>query len=247
MEAVNQEEVELSVCAPAYNEAEGIEAVVREWEQVLDEAGVPSEIVITNDGSTDSTGEVLARLQAEFPNLVVVSFERNGGYGRALSAAVARSRGRYVVTLDSDGQFDLAEYRPLLDLLQRENLDVVTGYRHAKQAGLVHVLADRGLNLLVRLLFGLRLRDTNCALKVFRGAVARSILIEAAGYPTPTEYVVKAHTLGYRVGEHRVTHRPRLAGQTKLKVFRTAWQVGLFLVYLKYKQWLYRRRILARF
>lgn len=231
----------LSICAPAYNEEDVIEGVVRRWEQVLD--GVDGEIVIANDGSRDRTGEVLARLQAEFPNLMVVSHEVNGGYGRALASAIARSRGQFVLTIDSDGQFDAGEYARLLDELRRGDYDVVTGFRHAKQAGRVHVLADRGLNLLIRLVFGLQLKDTNCALKLFKGEVARMLRIEAMGYPTPTELLIKAQTLGYRIGELAITHYARTGGETKLKAFRTSWQMALFLAYLKFKQLLFRARI----
>jgi len=231
----------LSICAPAYNEEEVIEEVVRGWEEVLN--GVDGEIVIANDGSRDRTGEILSRLQTEYPNLVVVSHERNGGYGRALASAIARSRGEYVLTIDSDGQFDAGEYRSLLETLQRGGYDLVTGYRHAKQAGWLHVLADRGLNGLMRLIFGMRLKDTNCALKLFKGDVARSLHIEAMGYPTPTELLVKAQTLGYAIGEMPITHYPRTAGKTKLKAFRTSWQMALFLAYLKFKQILYRAHI----
>jgi len=231
----------LSICAPAYNEAESIAQVVRSWEEVLE--GIDGEIVIANDGSRDRTGEILSALQEEFPNLVVVSHEVNGGYGRALASAIARSRGQYVLTIDSDGQFNAGEYRRLLDELQRGGYDLVTGYRRAKQAGAVHVLADRGLNGLIRLVFGLQLRDTNCALKLFKGEVVRSLHTEAMGYPTPTEFLVKAQTLGYCIGEVGITHYPRAGGETKLKAFRTSWQMALFLAYLKFKQVLYRARI----
>lgn len=237
----------LSICAPAYNEEESIEAVVRDWERVLAESGVAGEIVIGNDGSTDRTGEILARLQTEFPNLVVVSHKVNGGYGRALRSAIRASRGRFVLTIDSDGQFDAGEWRALYEELERGKFDLVTGYRHAKQASIVHVIADRGLNRLIRLLFGLKLRDTNCALKLFKGEVARALGGEAMGYPTPTEFHVRAQTFCFRTGEVQITHRERAGGMTKLKAFKTSWQMGLFLLYLKFRQWLYRRRILAEF
>lgn len=244
---MTESEIFLSICAPAYNEEESIEAVVRDWECMLVESDVAGEIVVGNDGSTDRTGEILKRLQAEFPNLVVVSHAVNGGYGRALRSAIRASRGRFVLTIDSDGQFDAREWRALYDEMERRGADLVTGYRHAKQAGLVHVLADRALNRLIRLLFGLNLRDTNCALKLFKGEVVRTLGGEAMGYPTPTEFHIRARTFGFRTGEVRITHRERAGGTTKLKAFKTSWQMGLFLLYLKFKQWLYRRRILAEF
>lgn len=236
----------ISICAPAFNEEEGIAEVVRYWAQVLREDGVRGQIVVANDGSTDSTLEILRGLQAEIPFLVVVDYTPNRGYGYALSQAIQRADGEHLVTIDSDGQFDAAEYRLLLEELRRGGYDLVTGYRRGKRDTFVRVVADRGLNVLVRLAFGLRLRDTNCALKLLRRDVAQAIQVEARGYPTPTEILVKADTLGYRIGEVGITHSERLAGQSKLKTFRTAWQMGWFLVYLKLKQVLYRARILNR-
>jgi glycosyltransferase involved in cell wall biosynthesis len=241
------EEVFLSICAPAFNEEATIEQVVRDWIAVLATSERRGEIVIGDDGSTDRTAAILAELQAEFPSLVVASLPRNRGYGAALSTAISRSRGEYVLTLDSDGQFDAAEFSRLLAELERGRYDLVTGYRQRKQDRLSRVLADRAFNLLVRTLFRLPLRDTNCALKLLNGRVARELHVDARGYPTPTELLVKAQTLGYRIGEVGITHHERAGGATKLRVLRTSWQILLFLVYLKYKQVLYRTRILNSF
>ncbi len=246
MDEQAQGKPEISICAPAYNEEEGIAQVVRYWAEVIRNDGIRGQIVVANDGSTDRTLEILRGLQREIPFLVVVDYTPNGGYGYALSQAIAHADGDYVVTIDSDGQFDAAEYRLLLAELRRGGYDLVTGYRKGKRDTFVRVVADRGLNVLVRLMFGLRLRDTNCALKLLRRDVAQAIQIEARGYPTPTEILVKAQTLGYRIGEVGITHSERLAGQSKLKTFRTAWQMGWFLVYLKLKQILYRARVLNR-
>lgn len=234
----------LSLCAPAYNEAEGIARVVDAWQETLSRLGLDAEIVITNDGSTDGTGDTLARLHAQYANLVVVTQTPNGGYGKAMAAAIAHSRGQQVLTLDSDGQFDPGEY-PRLAARLADGCDVVTGYRLRKNDKLARVLADRALNLIVRAGFGLALRDTNCALKLLRGDVARAIPIEARGFPTPTEMLVKARALGYRIGEVGITHYPRLAGESKLKVVRTGWYFLLFLLYLRLKVWLYQRRVIT--
>jgi glycosyltransferase involved in cell wall biosynthesis len=224
--------IELSVAAPVFNEAEGIERVVRHWRAVLDRAGLAAEIVLTDDGSTDDTGAVLARLAGEVDGLRVLSFRPNHGYGFALGRAVEATRGEWVVTLDSDGQFDLADALPMLARCRAEPLDFVTGYRRVKRDGAVRVAADRGLNLLVRGMFGLDLRDTNCALKVIRGTMARALRIEARGYPTPTEVTVKLLALGARGAEMPVTHAERLAGASKLKVLATAADMARFLLYL---------------
>ena len=107
------------------------------------------------------------------------------------------------------------------------------------------VVADRCLNLLVRTMFGVHLRDTNCALKVIDGEVLRGLRIEARGYPTPTEICVRLTARGYRLHEHGVNHRERPAGASKLHPFRTAWSFLRFLVYLRHKLRLHRAGILV--
>ncbi len=236
----------LSITAPAYNERENIEKVITYWESIFARDGIQGEIVIGDDGSTDGTKDILRELQGKYDNLVVVNHAVNQGYGVALCSAIARSQGEYVLTIDSDGQFDAAEYTLLLAEMNK-GYDVVTGYRHRKQDHPLRVIADRVLNLIVRLLFRLPLRDTNCALKLLRGDVARRLTIEARGYPTPTELLVRARTLGYRVGEIGITHYERAGGKTKLKALRTSWHMLLFLLYLKYKQVLYQARIINNF
>lgn len=234
----------LSVAAPCYNEVEGIAAVLAEWDGVLDRMPEASEIVLCNDGSTDGTGPLLDDLQARHPRLRVVHHADNGGYGRALAAAIAATRGAYVVTMDSDGQFDLADAFVLLETLERGGYDGVTGFRRGKQDTLARVLADRGMNLLVRGLFGTRLRDTNCAIKVVRGDLLRGLRIEARGYPTPTEICLRLQAGGARLGEAGVTHRERLAGYSKLHPWRTAWSFLRFLLYLRTKLKLHRDGII---
>lgn len=235
----------LSVAAPCYNEMEGIEAVVAEWDAVLARHPETTEIVLCNDGSTDRTAEVLDRLRARVPRLRVVHNAVNGGYGRALSSAIAATRGEYVATIDSDGQFDLADAFTLLDELRRTGVDCMTGYRLGKKDSAFRVLADRAMNLIVRVLFRVPLRDTNCAIKVARGDVLRGLRIEARGYPTPTEICVRLAARGHRLGEAGVTHRERTAGASKLHPWRTAWGFLRFLFYLRRKLQLHRAGILT--
>lgn len=236
----------LSITAPSYNERENIERLVTYWESIFAHDGIQGEIIIGEDGSTDGTKDILRDLQHKFDNLVVVDHAVNQGYGYALASAIARSRGDYVLTIDSDGQFDASEYTLLLTEMQK-GYDLVTGYRRRKQDQPLRVIADRVLNLIIRVLFRLSLRDTNCALKLLRGDVARRLIVEARGYPTPTELLVRAHTLGYRIGEVGITHYERAGGKTKLKALHTSWHMLLFLVYLKYKQMLFRAKIINSF
>lgn len=235
----------LSIAAPCFNEAEAIADVVAEWDTIL--AAVPraTEIVLCNDGSTDGTAGVLAGLTARYPRLRVVTNPTNGGYGRALSSAIAATRGTYVATIDSDGQFDVADAVSLAGEVERGGYDGVTGFRLGKKDSAFRVLADRGMNLLVRAMFRVDLRDTNCALKVVRGELLRGLPIEARGYPTPTEICIRLVARGYRLGERGVTHRERTAGFSKLHPWRTAWGFFRFLLYLRRKLKLHRAGIIV--
>ena len=238
-------EYEFSFASPAYNEAATIEQVVRQWQTVIERAGVRAEIVITNDGSTDRTAEILRALALELPDLRVIDNRENQGYGGALSDAIRSARGRWIVTLDSDGQFDAAEYAGLHRAASAGGLDVVTGYRDRKRDSLLRYAADRVLNVIVRALFRVRFRDTNCALKIYRAEALRSIEIESRGFSAPTEILLKLHSLGYRIGETRITHHPRAGGSSALKVGRTGWEFFTFLLYLRRKIKRYRRGEIA--
>lgn len=237
----------LSLAAPAYNEAEGIEAVVREWATTLAQREHRFEIVICNDGSRDATGAILARLTRELPDLRVIGQETNRGYGSALNTAIAACRGEFIATIDADGQFAVADALDMLEPLLTNQYDAVLGYRVAKSDRWLRRRADRALNFIVRVLFGLRHRDTNCALKVVRRRLLQDLLIESVGFAFPTEVSIKLHERGVRIREHAVRHSDRAAGTSKLHVRRVGWQVLRFLVYLRLRLALYRARILQHF
>jgi len=235
-------ELKLSVVAPAFNEAESIETVARRWLEVLTGFGCDFEVVVVDDGSVDGTSSVLQAIG--HPRLRVQRFEFNVGYGRALREAIRLSTGDVVVTIDSDGQFDLADAQSLVEKLDAEGLDLVTGFRRKKNDTAFRVLADRGLNLMVRMLFPLPYRDTNCALKAIRGELARALDTEAVGFPTPTEIMARSAAQGAKIAELPVSHLERAGGKTKLKALKSAVDFTLFLGYLRLQLWLRKRKTL---
>jgi glycosyltransferase involved in cell wall biosynthesis len=234
----------LSVTAPCFNEGEVITLVVQEWTTVLDGFPFDSEIVICNDGSTDDSAARLAELQRIHPRLRVVELATNSGYGKALTSAIDVASGEFIATIDSDGQFDLADVLPLLAALEDGGLDLVTGFRSRKQDTPFRVFANHVLNAIVRLVFRVHLRDTNCAIKVARAATLRGLRLEGRGWSTPTEICLRVHARGGRISEVGVSHRERKLGASKLHPFRTGWALLRFLVYLRMKISLYRARIL---
>jgi len=234
----------ISVVSPAFNEEENIEKIIRYWSKILNENSVEGEIVITDDGSTDRTSAILSKLKDEIKNLIVVSHENNLGYGKALSDAIEHSKGEYVVSLDSDGQFDLNEYKVLFKEMEKGNFDIVTGYRFRKKDTMLRAFANNGLNFIVKLIMGVKFRDSNCAFKLYKGRVIRNIKIESRGFPTPTEILVKAKNLGYKISEIGINHYERKGGETKLKTLRAIYQIMLFLLYLRFKVFLFKAKII---
>ena len=239
--------VALSVAAPAFNEVEGIESVVRRWCACLRNSGEAFEIVICDDGSHDGTGEVLQRLQAEIPELRVFGRERNRGYGSAMKFAIAQCQGDVVATLDSDGQFLAEDAIAMFQALRSSGGEAVLGYRVRKNDTWLRRLADRALNLIVRLLFGIRVHDSNCALKVINRPILQQLTLEATGFAFPTEVCVKILKYGARCQQWPVQHAERQSGTSKLRVWRVGWQTFKFLLYLRCRLSLFRARILQDF
>jgi glycosyltransferase involved in cell wall biosynthesis len=238
--------VTLSVVAPVYNEKDVIEQVVRYWLEVLEKDSITYEIVLGDGGSNDGTLEILQSLSDQYPNLRITHAPQPSGYGNALFSAIYGSKGQYVVMLDSDGQFDLADYRELLEKVKAGNLDTVTGFRIRKQDSFIRYFADRVLNVIVRVIFWINQKDTNCALKVFKGDIIRDMHIEARAWPTPTEIMIRLKARGCKVGEVPIQHHRREGGETKLRVFKTGFEFFVFLIYMRLKLRLYKKLVINR-
>ena len=236
--------VDVSIIMPAFNEEENIEETVRKCFSALREMGLNGEVVVTDDGSLDDTIRILESLSVEFVKLKIVVHSQNEGYGSALRDAAAVAQGEYIATIDSDGQFDVFEL-PLLIEEHRKGYDLITGYRKKKKDSLFRVIADRGLNMIVKVLFGVRYRDTNCAFKLYGPGVLDKIEMEARSYQAPTEIVLKLHALGYKIGQVGISHYSREKGMSALNPFITVYKMLAFLIYLKLKVYLYRRKIIS--
>jgi glycosyltransferase involved in cell wall biosynthesis len=240
-----EDKIQVSIVMPAYNEEANIEKTVRDCLDRLEKDGINGEVVVTNDGSRDGTLKILERMKDEFDRFHFVDLEKNLGYGGAMKKAIDASTGEYVVTNDSDGQFDMGDLPALLHKIQ-EGYDCVSGYRAKKKDTLPRVIGNWGFNLLVRMLCGIRFTDSQCALKIFRGELLRSLPLEARGFTFPTETLVKLNYLGHRITEIPVKHHFREAGESKLKFFKTVWIMFTFLLYLRFKLALHKSRIIGQ-
>lgn len=202
----------LSVVFPAFNESANIQHTVESTRRVLPTVAEEWEIVVVNDGSRDQTGLICDDLAGQYPEVRVVHHVTNKGYGAALKSGILAARHGLVFFSDSDGQFDLRELPRLL--AWTEHYDIVAGYRAKREDPPHRLLNAWGWNMLVRMLLGIRVRDIDCAFKVFRRQVFDRIQIYSVGAMVNTEILAQATRFGMKIKEIPVTHFPRRYGKS---------------------------------
>ncbi len=213
----------LSVFFPCYNEEANVR---RTTEAALDACRALAqefEIIIVNDGSRDRTGEIADQLAAEYVQVRAVHNSPNLGYGGALQRGFREAKSDWVFYTDGDGQFDFGEIKKLIPLL--EQFDIISAFRLNRQDSLVRKMNAWAWTTLVNLVFKMRVRDIDCAFKLFPRELFDRIEMRSMGALIDTEILAKATRLGYTIGQIGVHHYPRIAGQqtgANLKVIAKA-------------------------
>jgi hypothetical protein len=220
--------IRLSVAAPAYNEAEGLEAVIADWHAFLvaQSAVAEFEIVICNDGSKDATGDILDRLTLSYPQLRPLHFASNQGAAAALNAAIAATKGDWILLMDSDGQFAIQNLPDMLAALERSggpasDCLAAIGIRKKKDAAFAQ-FGSWASGLVCNLVHGSRLKDFNSAFKLVWGPTLRGLGLEAKGMNYSTEVTSRLLERGIVPVEVQSTHRPRTTGVSSMKLLRGA-------------------------
>lgn len=200
----------LSLVLPAHNEEANIEIVVTEALDMLPHYAGEFEIIVVNDGSRDRTGEIVDALAAGDRRVRAIHHPRNRGYGGALTTGFQAATGDYVMFMDADRQFNIADLGLLAPFVG--NFDIVAGFRMERNDPFHRRVFAEIFNLAVRILFGVHLRDIDCAFKVFHGDLLRSIELTAPGALINTEIQAKARRQGATLEQVGVHHYPRVAG-----------------------------------
>jgi len=201
----------ISVIVPAKNEEKNVPVLVERLFSVLRPIGRPFEVIIVNDGSTDSTLRVLRSLAASHPELRVIDLARNYGQTAAMMAGFDHATGEIIVPIDADLQNDPADIPRLLAKLD-EGFDVVSGWRKDRQdAALRRNFVSRVANRLISRLSGVHLHDYGCSLKAYRREVIEGVRL----YGEMHRFVpIYASWFGARITEIPVNHKPRLHGKS---------------------------------
>lgn len=211
--------LELSVIIPIKNESPNLEALHLEVTAALDPWGRSYEVIVVDDGSTDDSFTVLSRIQAADPRWRVIRFRRNFGQTAAFSAGFAHARGRFIATSDGDLQNDPKDIPAMVARLEKDDLDIVCGWRKdRKDAFLSRLLPSMLANRLISWATGVRLHDYGCSLKVFRAEVVKPLKL----YGEMHRFIPAiASEQGVQIAEVVVNHRARLHGTSKYGISRT--------------------------
>ncbi len=203
----------ISAFFPAYNEGANLEALTKRTVETLQEVANQWEVIIVDDGSRDNTPQVAEALVKAYPGVRYIRHQVNQGYGGAVRTGLKSAKLDWVFFTDGDGQFDTGELRLLLP--HTALADFIAGYRIKRQDNMMRWLNAFAWGMLVKLLFGLfgKVRDIDCAFKLFQRRICDHYDFQASGAMISTELLAQAKKMGYTFHEQGVHHYPRMAGQ----------------------------------
>jgi glycosyltransferase involved in cell wall biosynthesis len=236
----------LSYFFPAHNEAANLRGLVAEALETLPALAEAFEIIIVNDGSRDETPAIADELAAAHPEVRAVHHPTNLGYGAALRSGFAAARHDHLAFTDGDRQFKVADLGRLIERLAGRDADAVVGYRIRRADPLVRTVYAKLYRLANLVFFGLKVRDVDCACKLFTRASLDGVNVESGGAFFSAELLIKLRARGRRLAEVGVPHYPRTAGsptgakpQVVFRAVRDFWALRLRL-------WAAPRRALSR-
>ncbi len=206
----------ISIVIPVYNEQDNLEALFTRLTSTMDKVGKTWEVVFTNDGSRDRSGEMLREFHRRRPKEVrVIDFNGNFGQHMAIMAAFERVRGDVVVTLDADLQNPPEEVPKLLAAIEAGH-DSVGGYRRDRQDTLFRKYASLVINGLRARITRIRMRDQGCMLRAYKRNIVESIV---ASGETSTFIPALAYSYSANPAEVEVEHAARAAGESKYRFY----------------------------
>ncbi|MEP6467371.1 MAG: glycosyltransferase family 2 protein [Parafilimonas sp.] len=206
--------MDLSIVIPLYNEEESVPELCDWIVRVVNTNNYSYEIIMIDDGSTDSSWDVIERISAVNSNIKGIKFQRNYGKSAALNEGFKAAKGNVVITMDADMQDSPDEIPELRRMIREDNFDLVSGWKKKRfDNKLTKNLPSKIFNAAARSISGIKLHDFNCGLKAYRRKVVKSIEVYGEMH---RNIPVLAKWAGFRkIGEKVVEHRPRKYGVTK--------------------------------
>jgi glycosyltransferase involved in cell wall biosynthesis len=201
----------ITVFFPCYNEQDNLIRTVSAALTILQKCRADFEIIIVDDGSSDKTGQIADQLASTNDRIKVIHHRENLGYGAALQSGFRTATKQLIFYTDGDGQFDISEMPPLLPLMDK--FDIVSCYRLNRQDGLIRRINGWCWTKLVCLLLDIKIRDIDCAFKLYKKEIFDSIELVSTGALIDAEILARANRKGYTITQTGVHHYPRIAGR----------------------------------
>jgi glycosyltransferase involved in cell wall biosynthesis len=216
----------LSIFFPAYNDSGTIASLVISARQTAASLTSDFEVIVVNDGSADTTAQILDELARTYPEVRVVHHAANRGYGAALRSGFAAATRDLVFYTDGDAQYDPSEMTLLWNALGNE-VDLVNGYKISRSDPLHRVLIGRIYHHTVKLLFGLKVRDVDCDFRLLRRSIFDRVSLETSSGVICLEMMKKIQDGGYRIAEVPVHHYHRVYGKSQFFNFRRLFKTAI--------------------
>lgn len=216
----------LSIFFPAYNDAGTIASLVISSVKIAATLTDDYEVIVIDDGSQDDTPKILDELARIYPDRVrIVHHETNRGYGGALRSGFAAARKDFVFYTDGDAQYDPSEMTLLWNKMS-DDVDWVNGWKISRSDPLHRIIIGRVYHHMVKLLFGLKVRDVDCDFRLMRRRIFDVVRLEKSSGVICLEMMKKFQDAGFRVAEHPVHHYHRSYGKSQFfnfpRIYRTA-------------------------
>lgn len=201
----------LSVIVPVYNEAKTISRILAK----INSVDIDKEIVVVDDGSSDDTGKILHEIK--YPGLKIIYHATNRGKGAAFLTGLFHAEGEFVIIQDADLEYDPNDYSKLMDVMGKENADIVLGARFMKgyQGLLLHRMGNRFLTKLMNVMFGANFNDCFTCYKLMRRQKLQLLNLQARGFDIDMEIIAKALKNKLRISETLISYNPRSYAEGK--------------------------------
>ncbi len=221
----------ISVFFPAYNDAGTIASMVLAALRTCAKLTDDYEVIVVNDGSTDYTAEVLEDIASKYDRVRIITHKKNRGYGGALQTGFKSASKELVFYTDGDAQYDAHELAILAPAM-RPDVDIVQGYKIARHDPLFRIVIGRIYHLIVKIGFGLPVRDTDCDFRLIRKSALERFTLKSNTGTIPVELVKKLHESGAVFAEVPVHHYHRAYGRSQFFNFKRLWATGVQLLQL---------------
>ncbi|HEY5601079.1 MAG TPA: glycosyltransferase family 2 protein [Patescibacteria group bacterium] len=202
----------LSFFFPAYNEEANINSTVKKALEYLPVVANNFEVIVVDDGSKDNTQNLVSQIIKTNKNVRLIRHPVNKGYGGALTSGWYQSKYSWIAFNDSDGQFDIRQLDRMLKYVGEA--DLIIGFRENRKDPLIRKLNAKAWGMLNKILFGLNVKDIDCAFKLIKKDVFEKVdRLETSGAFISSELLIKAKKAGFKIVEVPVTHYPRTGGR----------------------------------